>query len=105
MTKLLANLGATGNDPNSLSASRVILYATFIIFVLLIAWAAFYIWRHPTVCEVVAEVQVCVKGWDDISGLFQDSTSRLWWFLAPYIGSALRDGYVRGKNGEGDGGS
>lgn len=114
MTKLLKDLGATGNNPGTLSASRVTMYVAVFFYML----AALYVLivgvaigappaipdellkaaveSDPDLLTRIGDVALrTVRSYENAEGAAQLVFEKMWILLAPYFGSLIRDGAVR----------
>lgn len=87
MTKMLKALGATGNNENQLSVSRVTLYVAVFFYMI----AALYVLLAGYFMPVGGEAARFASAEGAAKLVFE----KMWVLMAPYFGSLLRDGSVR----------
>jgi hypothetical protein len=106
MTKMLKSLGATGNNPDQLSASRVTLYVAVVFYMvaaLYVLLAGAFLPSAPVAAE--GEALPVVRGlYANAEGAARLVFDKMWVLLAPYFGSLFRDGAVRVADKIGNGG-
>lgn len=100
MTQLLKDLGATGNNPNSLSSSRVTMYVAVAFYMIA---AVYVLVAGLALPHAEAEgARFIYRNAESAANLVFD---KMWILLGPYLVSAVRDGAVRVAEKRNGGGS